>query len=102
MSRMKESSLRPLSEELANTLSHGLGLILSLVGVPALVVLAARYGDAWHVISCSVYGATLVVLYGASTFYHSVRALRWKAVLRVIDHACIYLLIAGTYTRSRS
>ena len=88
----------PLSEEFANAVTHGIGLILSLLGVPGLVVMAARHGDAWHVVSCSVYSATLVALYGASTLYHSVRTLRWRGILRVIDHTCIYLLIAGTYT----
>lgn len=86
------------SDELANTLTHALGLVLSLAGLPSLVVMAARRGDAWHVVTCSVYAATLVVLYGASTFYHAARQPRWKDFFRVIDHACIYLLIAGTYT----
>ncbi len=89
---------RALSEELANTLTHGLGLILSLVGAPGLIVTAARYGDAWHIVSCSVYGAALILLYAASTIYHGVQSPRWKEILRVVDHACIYLLIAGTYT----
>ncbi len=89
---------RALSEELANTLTHGLGLLLSLVGVPGLIVMAARYGDAWHIVSCSVYGTALILLYAASTIYHAVQSPRWKEILRVVDHACIYLLIAGTYT----
>ena len=89
---------RALSEELANTLTHGLGLLLSLVGVPGLIVMAVRYGDAWHIVSCSVYGVALVLLYAASTIYHCVQCPRWKEILRVVDHACIYLLIAGTYT----
>lgn len=89
---------RTLSDELANTLTHGLGLVLSLLGAPGLIVMAARYGDVWHVITCSVYGAALVLLYAASTIYHGVQEPRWKEILRVVDHACIYLLIAGTYT----
>ena len=89
---------RALSEELANTLTHGLGLLLSLIGAPGLIVMAARYGDAWHIVSCSVYGAALILLYAASTIYHGVQSPRWKETLRVVDHACIYLLIAGTYT----
>ena len=83
--------------ELANTLTHGLGFLLTLVGVPGLVVMACR-GDAWHIVSCSVYGATLFVLYAASTIYHFVRHPRRKRLFRIADHACIYLLIAGTYT----
>lgn len=85
-------------QELTNALTHGLGLVLSLVGTPGLVVMAARHGDPWHIVSCSVYGATLVTLYSASTLYHLVRRPSWKELLRAIDHACIYLLIAGTYT----
>ena len=86
------------SEENANTLTHALGLVLSLVGVPGLVFMAVRHGDAWHVVTCCIYGMTLVVLYLASTLYHAARAPRWKETFRIIDHACIYLLIAGTYT----
>ena len=89
---------RAISDELANTLTHLLGLVLSLVGAPGLIFMAARYGDAWHVLSCSVYGVALVLLYAASTTYHWVQAPRLKQILRVVDHACIYLLIAGTYT----
>jgi len=85
-------------DELANTLTHGLGLLLSLVGSPLLAVQAAVRGDAWHVVSCGIYGVTLTLLYSASTAYHAVRTRRLKQLLRVADHACIYLLIAGTYT----
>lgn len=89
-----------MSDEHANTLTHGLGLVLSLAAVPVLIALAAIHGDTWHVVSCSIYGATLIALYAASTMYHFARAkgARWGNVLRVIDHACIYLLIAGSYT----
>lgn len=87
-----------LREEIANALTHGLGLILAISGLTAMVVLATLRGDAWHIVSCSVYGATLVMLYGASTCYHAFQAPRLKEILRVVDHSCIYLLIAGTYT----
>lgn len=85
-------------EDFANTVTHAFGLLLSLVGFVALVLMARAYGDVWHVVSCSIYGTTLVVLYLASTLYHSVRGPRWRRALRRLDHACIYLLIAGTYT----
>jgi len=88
----------PLIEELANAVTHGVGLVLSLAGFVVLLVLAIIRGGRWHVASCGVYGATLVILYLASTLYHSFRAPRLKHVLRVIDHSAIYLLIAGTYT----
>jgi hemolysin III len=85
-------------EEIANSVTHGLGLALSLAGFVVLIVVAALHGSVLSIVSCSVYGATLVCLYAASTVYHSVRAPRWKRVLKIVDHSCIYLLIAGTYT----
>ncbi len=84
--------------ELANSATHGLGLALSVSGCAVLVTLAALRGNAWHIVACSIYGGTLVLLYGASTFYHSVRSRRLKRILRIVDHSSIYLLIAGTYT----
>jgi len=86
------------AEEFANSVTHGLGLALSVAGLTVLVVLAALRGTAWHIVTCSIYGATLVILFGASTLYHGVRSPRAKHVLRIIDHGAIYLLIAGTYT----
>lgn len=92
------SRLRLSSEELANTLTHGLGLTLSIIGFLVLVVLAAMRGSAWRIVSCAVYGITLVLLYTASTLYHSLRSRRLRRFLKVCDHSAIYLLIAGTYT----
>jgi hemolysin III len=86
------------AEEFASTVTHGVGLLLSLGGLTVLVVLAALRGTAWHIVSCAVYGATLVLLYTASTLYHAVRTPRAKRILRILDHGAIYLLIAGTYT----
>jgi hemolysin III len=85
-------------EEVANCATHGVGLALSVAGFVALVALAWAYGDAWHLASCVVYGASLVALYLASTLYHGVRAPRAKQLLQALDHCGIYLLIAGTYT----
>lgn len=85
-------------EEIANCVTHGLGLALSLAGFVVLVLLAWANGDAMHVASLSVYGASLVALYAASTLYHSARRPRAKRLLQVLDHCGIYLLIAGTYT----
>ncbi|MFH0981192.1 MAG: hemolysin III family protein [Planctomycetota bacterium] len=85
-------------QETANSITHGLGIVLSVAGLAVLVVLAALRGTAWHVVSFSVYGVTLVLLFTASTLYHSFRSPRVKRVLRVIDHSSIYLLIAGSYT----
>ncbi len=91
---------RPLSlgEEIANSLTHGLGLVASLVGLPVLVIAAAGRGDALQVIGASIFAASLVALYAASTTYHAWPPSRAKQILRVVDHVAIYLLIAGTYT----
>jgi hemolysin III len=80
-----------------NSISHLVGAALAVAGTAVLVVLAARVGDPWKIVSFSVYGAMLVVLYVFSTLYHSVRG-RAKNVLRKFDHCSIYLLIAGSYT----
>jgi hemolysin III len=85
-------------EELANRLSHGLGAVLGLVGLVLMVVASSRHGDAWHVVSTAVFGVTLVLLYSASTLYHSYRDERKRHLLQKFDHAAIFLLIAGTYT----
>ncbi len=86
------------AEEMANAMTHGVGLAMSVVGWIALVVLAAMAGSGWDVTASAVYGGTLVFLYSVSTLYHSVRSPRTKYVLRVLDHVAIFLLIAGTYT----
>jgi hemolysin III len=85
-------------EELANTITHGIGLLASLVGLPILVLSAAHRGERSTVIGASVFGATLVSLYAASTLYHATSHPTRKQRFRVMDHAAIYLLIAGTYT----
>lgn len=85
-------------DELANSITHGIGLLLATAGMAVLVVLASLHGTARHIVTCSIYGSTLVFMYAASTVYHSVRGPRVKHVLRIIDHSAIYLLIAGTYT----
>ena len=86
------------AEELANAITHGVGFVASLIGVPILVISAMNHGERAAVIGASVFGATLVALYAASTFYHAIAHPHYKQRLRVIDHAAIYLLIAGTYT----
>ena len=85
-------------EELVNTLTHGLGLLLSIGGLALLVTLASIHGTAWHIVSSSVYGASLVLLYGASTCYHGAPFSDAKRRMRVAEQALIFVLIAGTYT----
>lgn len=87
-----------LGEEIANSVTHGIGAVLSVAGLTALVLLAAIHGDAWRVVSFSIYGSTLIILYLISTLYHSFPQPRLKRIFRTLDHAAIYLLIAGTYT----
>ena len=85
-------------EELANAATHGAGLLASLIGMPVLVLSALERGEIAMVVGASVFGATLIALYAASMFYHAVPHPELKQRLRVLDHAAIYLLIAGTYT----
>lgn len=86
------------AEELANRLTHGIGALLSVAGLVVLTVYSASHGDAWVITSTAVYGASLVLLYTASTLYHSVTSDRWRRFFQKLDHAAIFLLIAGTYT----
>ena len=97
MSRWKNGRTTP-REELVNALTHGFGLVLSVGGIVVLVTLAAMRASAWHVVSVAIYGATLLVLYAASTLYHSSTTPARRHLFRRLDHAAIYLLIAGTYT----
>lgn len=98
--RGKPPSLPPVvvREEVANSVTHGLGLVASLVGAFGLVSLSLERGEAWYVVSAAVYGTALVVLYAASTLYHALKGTRARSMLRVLDHCAIYVLIAGTYT----
>jgi hemolysin III len=85
-------------EEIANSVSHGLGLLLALAGLPLLVFDALQRGGTLPVLGAAVFGSSAVLLYLASTLYHAIPHARAKALLRRLDHAAIYLLIAGTYT----
>ena len=87
-----------LKEEIAASVTHGIGAGLSVAGLTLLIVLAAIYGDIWQVVAFSIYGVSLFFLYLASTLYHAIQNPRTKRVFRVLDHTGIYLLIAGTYT----
>ena len=86
------------NEEIANSLIHALGIVLAITGLATLTGLASVFGTAWHIVGVSIYGATQILLFTASTLYHSIPLPRAKAVLRVCDHSAIFLLIAGTYT----
>jgi len=86
------------AEEKTNIISHAIGLVLSIVALVLMVVRASLYGDVLHLASVSIFGVSLIALYMASTFYHSAKDAVKRTRLRIIDHATIYVLIAGTYT----
>ena len=87
-----------LREEIAHSVTSVVGVALAVAGSAILIARANNYGTVWHVVSCGVYGATLIFLYTASTLYHSIHYPRAKGILWVLDHSAIFLLIAGTYT----
>jgi len=98
MSNEKSNVEYTLGEDIANSISHGIGFALSISGLVILVVCASLYGDVWRIVSFSIYGFSLMLLYIASTLYHSFRGKRVKYVFRILDHTSIFVLIAGTYT----
>ncbi|MEO8809430.1 MAG: hemolysin III family protein [Rhodanobacter sp.] len=85
-------------DELASSVIHGIGIVLSIAGLAVLVAFAALHGSALAVVACAVFGSSLVLLYTASTLYHSIPVPAAKPALRALDHIAIYVLIAGTYT----
>jgi hemolysin III len=87
-----------IGEEIANSITHGTGILLAIVGLAVLTAFAAVNGNAWHVVASSIFGGALILCYTTSTLYHSIQIERVKHVLRALDHSAIFLLIAGTYT----
>ncbi|MFZ0371032.1 MAG: hemolysin III family protein [Halobacillus sp.] len=85
-------------EEIANAITHGIGAVLSVGMLVMLVVFASLEGNAWHVVSVSIYGVTMLVLFVSSTLVHSFPAGKMKDLFEIFDHSAIYLFIAGTYT----
>lgn len=96
----EKSKYRKLTvkEEIFNSITHGIGVLLSIAALVILVVLSVGKGDTWHIVSFSIYGSTMVLLYLASTLYHSFTREKVKNLFARFDHAAIFLLIAGTYT----
>lgn len=97
---MTEQTSRPwtLGEEIAHSITHGIGAALSVAALVVLTMIAYTHGDTWQLVGCSVFGTTLVLLYTASTLYHSIPHPPTKAVFQALDYSAIYLLIAGSYT----
>ena len=98
MSRKPTHKTYTKGEEIAHAVTHGLGLLLSVAACSVLVVLASQRGTASHIVGVAVFGASLIVLYAASTLYHALTHRKAKRVFRFLDYSAIYLLIAGTYT----
>lgn len=90
--------MQSVGEEIANSVSHGVGLLAAVVLVPVLVIAAVQRGDAAQIVGASIFGAAMVLVYLTSTLYHALPRSRAKQVFRVLDHGAIFLLIAGTYT----
>ena len=97
---MKERQLMEYSvtEELVHAITHGIGVILSIVGLSWMLYVSINIADPWRIVASSIYGATLITLFLASTLYHSMYASRHREIFKLLDHCAIYLLIAGTYT----
>jgi hemolysin III len=86
------------TEEKLNIITHAIGIGFSIVALVLLVVFASIYGTVWHIVSFSIYGASLLALYTASTIYHSIQNPKWRYRFNIVDHSAIYILIAGSYT----
>ncbi|WP_300464534.1 hemolysin III family protein [Desulfobacula sp.] len=95
---VSDPAVQSLGEEIANSITHGIGAALSIAALAILVVSASGNGDTLRVLSLSIYGTTLILLYLSSTLYHSFSDERIKQFFKVMDHSSIYLLIAGSYT----
>lgn len=98
MRKFKKPKYYPPAEERLNILSHGIGFGLSVVALVMLILKAHKLGESKHMVSFIIFGASMVLLYAASTFYHSAKTHRLRIRLNILDHAAIYILIAGTYT----
>jgi len=98
MSWIKPNKLQTKAEEIGNATTHAMGAILSLVGITLLVIFASDQEDVMKLISSIVFGCTLFLMYMSSTIYHSLSDPKLKHIFRIVDHASIYLLIAGSYT----
>ncbi len=98
MSIIFEERPQTLGEEIANAVSHGLGFLLAIASLPVLVVMAARHGTTINIVAVTVFSVTMMLLYLSSTLYHAAPEGKVKAFLGRVDHAAIYLFIAGSYT----
>ncbi len=98
MSSRSEEKLYKTSEEIVHGITHGIGILFALAGMIILLYFAIMHGTFRHIISCTIYGVSLILLYTTSTLYHSIQRPKTKKILRQLDHTSIYILIAGSYT----
>jgi hemolysin III len=98
MVQSQEAALYGFWEEVFNSITHGVGILLSVAALVLLIVFSSIYGNTSHVVSCTIFGVTLILLYSASTLYHGIQNPQVKRAFKILDHSCVYLLIAGTYT----
>ncbi|MBD1381601.1 PAQR family membrane homeostasis protein TrhA [Metabacillus arenae] len=87
-----------IKEEIANAITHGIGVLLSIPALVMLIIFAVKYGDAWDIVSFSIFGSSMILLYLCSTLLHSIQHEKTKDIFEILDHSAIYVLIAGTYT----
>ncbi len=87
-----------IGEEIANAITHGIGWAMGIAALVLLVIFSSIYGDVWHIVSCTIYGTGLVLLFANSTMYHSLTNKTAKKVFKILDHSAIFFLIAATYT----
>ncbi|WP_153735486.1 PAQR family membrane homeostasis protein TrhA [Aquibacillus halophilus] len=85
-------------EELAHAITHGFGVLISIVGLILLIIFSSLQGDAWQIVSSIIFGVTMLLMYIASTVSHGLPAGKWKDIFQIFDHSSIYLFIAGSYT----
>ncbi|HUN54922.1 MAG TPA: hemolysin III family protein [Smithella sp.] len=95
---MKETAKYSFIEEIFNSITHGVGIVISIAALTVMIVFSSLYGSAIHIVSSIIFGVALILLYTASTLYHSFQKPRIKHTFKIMDHSCIYVLIAGTYT----
>lgn len=95
---LKTSDVQTIAEEIANSITHGLGMIFGIVSLIAMLICSEKMGSVRAEVSSAIFGSALILLYFSSTLYHAVWHLKAKQILQIVDHMMIYVLIAGTYT----
>jgi hemolysin III len=98
LEKITEERVQTTGEEIANSISHGVGALLSVLVTPLMIIQANKHGGVYDIVGASVFGATMINLYLSSTLYHALSRTRARRIFQILDHAAIYLLIAGTYT----